>query len=74
MNRYLEIREAATGYVVKAIEILSPKNKREGEGRKAYKRKRKQASFSNYGDRTDERSSHNLGLKPITSNYILPPF
>ncbi|HBB35176.1 MAG TPA: hypothetical protein DDZ80_21760 [Cyanobacteria bacterium UBA8803] len=39
---YLEIQEVATSYVVTAIEILSPKNKRAGEGRKAYKRKRKQ--------------------------------
>ena len=39
---YLEIREAATSYVVTAIEILSPKNKHAGEGRKAYERKRKQ--------------------------------
>jgi len=43
---YLEIREVATGYVVTAIEILSPKNKRAGEGRKAYKRKRKQVLAS----------------------------
>lgn len=46
MNPYLEIREMATGYVVTAIEILSPKNKRSGEGRKAYKRKRKQVLAS----------------------------
>jgi hypothetical protein len=39
---YLEIREVATSYVVTAVEILSPKNKRAGEGRKAYERKRKQ--------------------------------
>jgi len=38
---YLEIREVATSYVVTVIEILSPKNKRAGEGRKAYERKRK---------------------------------
>ena len=43
---YLEIREMATGYVVTAIEILSPKNKRAGEGREAYKRKRKQVLAS----------------------------
>jgi hypothetical protein len=39
---YLEIREVATSYVVTAMEILSPKNKRAGEGRKAYERKRKE--------------------------------
>lgn len=38
-ERYLEIREAATGAVITAIEILSPKNKRVGEGRQAYERK-----------------------------------
>ena len=36
-ERYLEIREVATGKVVTVIEILSPKNKRPGEGREAYK-------------------------------------
>ncbi|MFB2838701.1 DUF4058 family protein [Floridanema evergladense] len=43
---YLEIREVATSYVVTAVEILSPKNKRAGEGRKAYERKRKQVLAS----------------------------
>jgi len=37
---YLEVREVATKEVVTAIEILSPKNKRPGEGRKAYLKKR----------------------------------
>lgn len=39
-ERYLEIREVATGTVVTVIELLSPKNKRPGEGRLAYERKR----------------------------------
>ena len=39
-ERYLEIREVATGAVVTMIELLSPKNKRAGEGRNAYERKR----------------------------------
>lgn len=39
---YLEIREVATGYVITAIEVLSPTNKRSGEGRQAYERKRQQ--------------------------------
>jgi len=39
---YLEVREVGTGEVVTVIEILSPKNKRTGEGRKAYKSKRQQ--------------------------------
>ncbi|MEC4813124.1 MAG: DUF4058 family protein [Scytonema sp. PMC 1069.18] len=37
---YLEVREVGTGEVVTVIEILSPKNKRSGEGRKAYETKR----------------------------------
>jgi Protein of unknown function (DUF4058) len=37
---YLEIREIATGQVVTAIELLSPKNKRSGEGQNQYNAKR----------------------------------
>ena len=33
---YLEIRDMQTGQVVTAIEILSPVNKRPGEGRDTY--------------------------------------
>ncbi|MEH2307488.1 DUF4058 family protein [Nostoc sp.] len=43
---YLEVREVATGEVVTVIEILSPKNKRTGEGRKAYESKRQQVLSS----------------------------
>ncbi|MEH2361356.1 DUF4058 family protein [Nostoc sp.] len=39
---YLEVREVGTGEIVTVIEILSPKNKRTGEGRKAYESKRQQ--------------------------------
>lgn len=39
-ERYLEIRDTQTAKVVTAIELLSPKNKRAGEGREAYLRKR----------------------------------
>ncbi|WP_413172855.1 DUF4058 family protein [Anabaena azotica] len=39
---YLEVREVATGEVVTVIELLSPKNKRPGEGRNAYQNKRQQ--------------------------------
>lgn len=47
-ERYLEIREVTTGLVVTVIELLSPKNKRPGEGRQVYERKRDRilASFS----------------------------
>ena len=37
---YLEVREVGTGEVVTVIEVLSPKNKRAGEGRNAYQQKR----------------------------------
>ena len=37
---YLEVREVTTREVVTVIEVLSPKNKRSGEGRKAYEKKR----------------------------------
>ena len=39
-ERYLEIRELATGEVITAIEVLSPKNKRPGKGRITYEEKR----------------------------------
>lgn len=45
-ERYLEIREVATGSVITAIEVLSPKNQRSGEGRQAYERKRNQVLAS----------------------------
>jgi hypothetical protein len=39
-ERFLEIREGATGSVITTIELLSPKNKRTGEGRSTYLQKR----------------------------------
>ena len=39
-ERYLEIREVKTGRVVTVVEVLSPKNKRVGEGRDKYLTKR----------------------------------
>jgi Protein of unknown function (DUF4058) len=39
-ERYLEIREVDSGHVITAIELLLPKNKRAGEGRKSYESKR----------------------------------
>lgn len=46
---YLEVREVTTREVVTVIEVLSPKNKRTGEGRKAYEKKRQRVlgSFTN---------------------------
>lgn len=39
-ERYLEIREVGTHEVITVIEVLSPKNKRKGEGRSIYEKKR----------------------------------
>ena len=39
-ERFLEVRATATAEVISIIEILSPKNKRSGEGREAYESKR----------------------------------
>ncbi|MBW4505284.1 MAG: DUF4058 family protein [Scytonematopsis contorta HA4267-MV1] len=46
---YLEVRDVSTQEVVTVIEILSPKNKRPGEGRNAYTKKRLQVlgSYTN---------------------------
>lgn len=43
---YLEIREGGTGTVIAVVELLSPKNKRVGEGRIAYARKWQQVLAS----------------------------
>jgi hypothetical protein len=43
---YLEVREISTGRVVTVLELLSPKTKRNGEGRSAYERKRNQVLAS----------------------------
>jgi hypothetical protein len=39
-ERFLEIREISTGLVVTVVEVLSPKNKRAGEGQQKYDAKR----------------------------------
>lgn len=39
-ERFLEVREVGTHRVITVIEVLSPKNKRKGEGRVAYEKKR----------------------------------
>ncbi|WP_207714125.1 DUF4058 family protein [Scytonema sp. UIC 10036] len=40
-ERYLEVREIVTDEVITVIELLSPKNKRSGDGRTAYEKKRR---------------------------------
>ncbi|MBD2614690.1 DUF4058 family protein [Nostoc punctiforme FACHB-252] len=49
-ERYLEVRKVGTKEVVTAIEVLSPKNKRPGEGRDAYETKRQRVlgSLTNF--------------------------
>lgn len=39
-QRYLEVREVGTDAVITVIEVLSPKNKRKGQGRDLYEKKR----------------------------------
>ncbi|BAZ12452.1 hypothetical protein NIES4071_42830 [Calothrix sp. NIES-4071] len=46
-ERYLEVKRVETKEVVTTIEILSPKNKRSGEGRAAYETKRQRVLSSN---------------------------
>ncbi len=43
---YLAIKEGETGAVITVVEIISPKNKRSKEGRKAYEKKRQQVLAS----------------------------
>ncbi|UBF25561.1 DUF4058 family protein [Kovacikia minuta CCNUW1] len=40
-ERYLEVREVGTDAVIAVLEVLSPKNKRSGEGRTVYEKKRR---------------------------------
>ncbi|OKH55981.1 hypothetical protein NIES2101_01585 [Calothrix sp. HK-06] len=73
---YLEIREIATGFVVTTIEIISPKNKKAGEGRKAYESKRKKvlASLSHLVEIDLLRSGKPmliLGKVAINDYYII---
>jgi hypothetical protein len=62
---YLEIREVETKEVVTAIEILSPVNKRSGEGRKAYEKKRQKVLGS---------STHLLEIDLLRSGKPMPFF
>jgi Protein of unknown function (DUF4058) len=62
-ERYLEIREVATGTVVTVIEVLSPKNKRSGEGRLAYERKRNQVLAS---------ATHLVEIDLLRSGQLFP--
>ncbi|WP_427160192.1 DUF4058 family protein [Aliinostoc sp. HNIBRCY26] len=70
---YLEVREVGTGEVITVIEVLSPKNKRPGEGRKAYETKRQQilGSSTNLVEIDLLRSGETMPILgvPIPSHY-----
>jgi Protein of unknown function (DUF4058) len=72
---YLEVREVASGRVVTVLEVLSPKNKRNGEGRIAYERKRQQtlASTVNFVeiDLLRQGLKFPLGQEPFTTEYYV---
>jgi hypothetical protein len=47
-ERYLEVREVGTHQVITVIEVLSPQNKRSGEGRSTYQKKRQRVLGSSF--------------------------
>ncbi len=63
IERYLEIREIATGEVVTVVEVLSPKNKRAGEGRNQYLDKRMKILSS---------QSHLVEIDLLRGGEVLP--
>lgn len=62
-ERYLEVREVTTHQVITVIEVLSPKNKRKGEGRTAYEKKRQRVLGS---------SSHLVEIDLLRANPPMP--
>ncbi|MGI0495301.1 DUF4058 family protein [Alkalinema pantanalense CENA528] len=62
-ERYLEVREVGTHQVVTVIEVLSPKNKRKGEGRVTYEKKRQRVLCS---------SSHLVEIDLLRENIAMP--
>lgn len=62
-ERYLEIREVKTGKVVTVVEILSPKNKRAGEGRDKYLTKRQKILNS---------ATHLVEIDLLRSGKLMP--
>ncbi|MFN6517054.1 MAG: DUF4058 family protein [Nostoc sp. CreGUA01] len=62
-ERYLEVREVGTHQVITVIEVLSPKNKRKGEGRTAYEKKRQRILGS---------SSHLVEIDLLRENPPMP--
>jgi hypothetical protein len=72
---YLEVREVSSGQVITVIEILSPKNKRSGEGQIAYERKRQQvlSSTTHFVEMNLLRKGEHfaLGLELAASQYYV---
>lgn len=62
---YLEVREIATQKVITVIELLSPKNKRPGEGREAYLNKRQKILSS---------STHLVEIDLLRAGEAMPVF
>jgi len=62
-ERYLEVREVGTHQVITVIEVLSPKNKRKGEGRTAYEKKRHRVLGS---------ASHLVEIDLLRENLPMP--
>jgi len=62
-ERYLEVREVGTHQVITIIEVLSPKNKRRGEGRTIYEKKRQGVLGS---------SSHLVEIDLLRENTPMP--
>jgi Protein of unknown function (DUF4058) len=74
-ERFLEIRDPATGRVITVVELLSPKNKRHGKGRSLYLEKRRKIleSSSHFVeiDLLREGESMPLNSQNLTSYQIL---
>lgn len=62
-ERYLEVQEVGTHEVITVIEVLSPKNKRKGEGRTVYEKKRQRVLGS---------SSHLVEIDLLRENTPMP--
>jgi len=64
---YLEVREVGTGEVITTIEILSPANKRSGEGRRVYESKRQRvlSSFTHLVEIDLLRSGESMLVVPL---------
>jgi hypothetical protein len=69
-ERYLEVREVGTHQVITVIEVLSPKNKRKGEGRTAYEKKRQRVLGSS--SHLVESSSHLVEIDLLRENLPMP--